>query len=131
MDEFLTSLTRSIAQFTLKFWVIYILLVFSYLIVAFRWRIDYLFMKEDKVWRRWYKTIYRCPACVRRLRPADYPPNYCCSKCGNTYSFGDQSAKAWIDSKPLLTRGEFFRYSVLLAFLAIGALWLFMSGALT
>jgi hypothetical protein len=130
MEDLLTNMTRTIAQFTLKYWVIYILSVLSYLIVAFRHRIDYLFMKNDLVWCKWYRSAYRCPACVIRLRPADYPPNYRCLKCGNTYSFGDPAAKAWIDSKPLLTRGEFFRYISLLAFLAIGALWLFSSGVL-
>jgi len=98
--------------------------------VAFRWRIDYLFMKNDLVWRKWFKSSYRCPACVKRLKPDDYPPNYRCNKCGNTYAFGDPAAKSWIDSKPLLTRGQFFRYVSLLTFLAIGAVWLFSSGAL-
>lgn len=131
MEDFLTNITRTIAQFALKYWVIYILSVLSYLIVIFRHRIDYLFMKNDLVWRTWSRGVYRCPACVRRLRPADYPPNYRCNKCGNTYSFGDPAAKAWIDSKPLLTRAEFFRYLSLLTFLAIGALWLFSSGVLS
>ncbi len=130
MEELLTGMTRTISQFALKYWVLYILFILSYLIMAFRYRIDYLFMKNDMVWRKWFKGVYRCPACVRRLRPDDYPPNYRCNKCGNTFSFGDPAAKSWIDSKPLLTRGEFFRYLSLLAFLAIGALWLFSSGVL-
>ena len=130
MQELFNNIIQTIVQFTTKFYFLYILVFLAYLIVVFRKHIDYLFMKKDPVWRKWFKAVYRCPACLKRLRPDDYPPNYICHKCGNTYAFGDQSAKTWIKNKPMLTKGEFFRYSVLLVFLASGAIWLFTSGVL-
>jgi hypothetical protein len=130
MEDLFKNVLDTIITFTTKFYFLYILILLSYLIVVFRKRIDYLFMKNDAVWKKWFRSAYRCPACLKRLRPYDYPPNYICYKCGNTYSFGDKSAKLWINSKPMLTRGEFVRYSILLVFLATGAIWLFTSGVL-
>jgi len=130
MEAFLIGVTRTITHFVFKYWVIYLILILAYLFMTFRHRIDYFFMKKDQVWRKWYRGVFRCPACLRKLKPDDYPPNYRCPKCGNTYAFGDRATKEWINSKPLITKGEFFRYISLLSFLAIGALWLFYSGVL-
>ena len=130
METFLSGVTGTITHFVFKYWVIFLILTLSYLFITFRHRIDYLFMQKDPVWRKWYKGAFRCPACLKKLKPDDYPPNYRCSKCGNTYAFGDRDAKEWSNSKPLMTKGEFFRYLSLLSFLAIGALWLFYSGVL-
>jgi hypothetical protein len=130
MQELFNSIVQTIVHFTTKFYFLYILVFLAYLIVVFRKRIDYFFMKKDPVWCKWFKSAYRCPACLKRLRPYDYPPNYICHKCGNTYAFGDKTAKMWIKNKPMLTKGEFFRYSVFLVFLASGAIWLFSSGVL-
>jgi hypothetical protein len=130
MEELLQGFSQTIFYYTTKFYFIYLLFTLSYLVVVFRKRIDYVFMRNDVVWRKWFKGAFRCPACLKRLRPFDYPPNYICYKCGNTYSFGDKSVKLWIQNKPILTKGEFIRYSVLLFFLAIGAIWLFTSGVL-
>jgi len=130
MEELLRGFSQTIFYYTAKFYFIYILFTLSYLVVVFRKHIDYVLMRNDVVWRKWFKSSFRCPACLKRLRPYDYPPDYICYKCGNTYSFGDKSVKLWIQNKPILTKGEFIRYSVLLFFLAIGAIWLFTSGVL-
>jgi predicted RNA-binding Zn-ribbon protein involved in translation (DUF1610 family) len=130
MNSFVNGLLVSISQFALKFYVLFIFAFLSFIILTFRKRIDYLIMKKDPVWRKWYRGMYRCPACHKRLRPDDYPPNYLCRKCGNTYAFGDKDVREWIKAKPLITRGEFIRWMTLLTFLALGALWLFGSGVL-
>ena len=130
MEDIITAVFQTIINFATKFYFLVLLLVFTWLIVTFRLRIDYLFMKNDLVWRKWYKAVFRCPRCHRKLRPADYPPNYCCPKCSNTFTFGDKDVKEWIRHKPALTKGEFFRYLTLLAFLGLGALWVFTSGVI-
>ena len=77
----------------------YYILVFSVItalfIMAFQKPIDYLIMKNDPIWRKWYKGKFRCPSCLKRLLPHDYPPNYICNKCGGIHSFGDKAVRDW------------------------------------
>lgn len=129
--SFLNGILITIAQFVWKYFFLFILGFLALLIIIFKHRIDYLLMKNDLIWRKWYKGIYRCPSCHKKLRPDDYPPNYICRKCGNTFAFGDKDVREWIKTKPLMTKGEFIRWLTLLLFLALGATWVFTSGVLT
>lgn len=130
IEHIIQSMWSTILAYSIRYYVIVILLVLSYFIIVFRKRIDYIIMKDDLIWRRWYKAIFLCPSCHRRLRPADYPPNYICPKCGDTFTFGDKATKDWSKHRPMMTKGEFVRYFILLVFLAVGAVWIFTSGVL-
>lgn len=129
-EELIRDIWQTILNYSTQYYVLIVLLLLAYIVMAFRYRIDYLIMKDDVVWRRWYKAVFRCPSCHRRLRPDGHPPNYLCPKCGNSFTFGDKAVKEWVRHRPMLTKGEFVRYLTLLLFLAAGATWLFTSGIL-
>lgn len=129
-EPIIQSMWSTILTYSTRYYVLIILLVLAYFVIVLRKQIDYLIMKDDRVWRRWYKAIFLCPSCHRRLRPADHPPNYICPKCGDAFAFGDKAAKDWIKNRPAMTKGEFVRYFTLLFLLAVGAVWIFTSGVL-
>jgi hypothetical protein len=128
MESIIIELSKDITQFVFKYFVLVFLVITSLAIITFRKPIDYLLMKNDLVWRRWYKSRYMCPSCLKRLKPYDYPPNYICGKCSGIHVFGDRAVKEWGKNKPIMTKGEFIRYLVLLGIFAIGAFYVFKSG---
>jgi hypothetical protein len=57
----------------------------------------------------------------------------CCSNSKavlDNFTFGDKAEKEWIRHRPMLIKGNFYRYLALLLILSTGALWLFTSGVL-
>jgi len=127
IEKIVIQLSGYIMNILINYYIFVFSVIAALFIMAFKKPIDYFIMKNDTIWRRWYKGKFRCPSCLKKLKPHDYPPNYICIKCGGIHTFGNNEVREWRKNKPIMTRGEFIRYLILLGILALSAFEVFNS----